>query len=130
MSYDIFTPINLHQNQIEEFAFENLAVAPASPVNGQVYFDTVLGYARTWDGAVWTAMSPAGASYATNIGDGLALAYTVTHNLGTRDVVVSVFNNTTFNESLAVVQHTTVNTLTITFTLPPLLNQYRVVVQA
>lgn len=128
MAYDIFTDINLNQNEILEFAYENLAAAPSSPVVGQTYFDTVLGYSRTWDGAVWQAGSAAGNKYATNVGTGLATTFTITHNLGTRDVVVSVFNNTTFNEALATVSHTTINTITVTFTIPPVLNGYRVVV--
>lgn len=30
-----------------------LASAPASPVPGQVYFDTTLHKARAWDGSAW-----------------------------------------------------------------------------
>lgn len=128
---DVLNTMDMNQNETEEFVLDNLAVAPAAPVAGQMYFDTVLGIPRTWDGAAWLSAAPAvGAvsKYATDIGDGIALAYVVTHNLGTRDVVVSLFNNTTFDEAIATVDHTTVNTITVIFAIPPLLNAYRVTV--
>jgi hypothetical protein len=130
MALDIFTSEDLHQNQIKELVIDNLAIAPATPVVGQEYFDTTLGYGRVWNGVSWDAMSPAGSKYATTIGNGILLSFVVTHNLNTRDVVVSTFDNTTFNEVVAAVQHTTANTITVTFSLPPLLNQYRVVVES
>lgn len=69
--------------------------------------------------------------YAADIGDGSTTAITVTHNLGTKDVTVSVWDNTTpFNEILPDVGHTTTNTLTITFAVAPTSAQYRVVVHA
>jgi hypothetical protein len=66
--------------------------------------------------------------YSANIGDGAATAITVTHNLNTRDVVVSVHDSTTFDEIFVDVQKTTVNTLTITFATAPASAAYRVTV--
>jgi hypothetical protein len=69
--------------------------------------------------------------YATNIGDGSSVAYIVTHGLGTRDVQVQVYRNgTPYDEIIVDVAHTTTNTITITFTTAPALNQFRVVVWA
>jgi len=130
MTYDIFTDISLNKNQIKQFAYDNLSAAPSSPVVGQTYFDTVLGYPRTWDGSAWQAGSAAGDKFATNVGDGLALSYPVTHNLGTKDVSVTVFNIATGAEVLAAVTHTSTSVVTIVFTIPPALNAYRVVVMA
>lgn len=107
------------------------ATAPVTPAVGQQYFDTTLGIPRTWNGTAWLSGAPAvGAvsKFATTVGDGLALTYTVTHNLNTRDVVVGLYTNTGGAEVLATVVHATVNTVTVTFAIPPLLNQYRVVV--
>jgi hypothetical protein len=129
MSLEFFTSIDLEQNEIQNVALQNLAAPPATPAVAQIYFDTTLGFARIWDGTTWTAAGTS-AKFATNIGNGVALSFVVTHNLNTRDFVASVFNNTTFNEVVAVVQHTTLNTATFTFTIPPLLNQYRVVIEA
>lgn len=40
MSLKYLTNINLNQNQLENFAIQNLATAPSSPVAGQMYFNT------------------------------------------------------------------------------------------
>jgi len=69
--------------------------------------------------------------YATSIGDGAATSYTVTHGLNTRDVIVSVYDNTSpWAEVITDVAHTSVNTVTIAFSVAPTSNQYRVVVHA
>lgn len=69
--------------------------------------------------------------YATNVGDGSATSYTITHNLGTRDVIVSVYEASgTYAEVICDVNHATTNTITLLFSVAPTLNQYRVVVHA
>ena len=68
--------------------------------------------------------------YNASIGDGSATSYTVTHNLNTRDVQVTIYDNSSpYAEVIADVQHTTVNTITVLFSVAPTSNQYRVVVQ-
>jgi phage-related tail fiber protein len=66
--------------------------------------------------------------YATAIGDGTATAYTVTHNLGTRDVDVSIQSASTFEIVEADVVAATATTVTVTFATAPTTGQYRVVV--
>lgn len=69
--------------------------------------------------------------YAASIGDGAATSYTVTHNLNTRDVIVTVYDNSSpYAEVITDVAHTTANTVTIAFSVAPTSNQYRVVVHA
>ena len=68
--------------------------------------------------------------YNASIGDGSATSYTVTHNLGTRDVQVTIYDNSSpYAEVIADVQHSTTNTITLLFSVAPTSNQYRVVVQ-
>jgi hypothetical protein len=69
--------------------------------------------------------------YAANVGDGTATSYTVSHNLGTKDVIVSVYDNSTpFAEVICDVQHTSTTAITLLFSVAPTSNQYRVVVHA
>ena len=66
--------------------------------------------------------------FAVNIGDGSATSYTVTHNLASLDVVVTVFQNSNGEEVFTDVAHATTNTLTVVFATAPALNAFRVVV--
>ena len=69
--------------------------------------------------------------YAANVGDGSATSYTITHNLNTRDVIVSVYEATgSYAEVICDVNHATANTITLLFSVAPTSNQYRVVVHA
>ena len=66
--------------------------------------------------------------FAVAIGDGSSLTYTVTHNLGSRDVSVTVYDSASFNEVLADVSHATTNTVVVSFATAPATGAYRVVV--
>lgn len=74
----------------------------------------------TWSGRI--------KKYSVSIGDGSATSYTVTHNLASRDVHVTVYNASTYDEVITDVTHATTNTLTIVFATAPGSNAYRVVV--
>lgn len=68
--------------------------------------------------------------YNTNVGDGTATSYTITHNLGTKDVQVTVYDNSTpYAEVICDVQHTSTSAITLLFSVAPTSDQYRVVVQ-
>lgn len=67
--------------------------------------------------------------YAVDIGDGAATSYAVTHNLGTRDVHVTVYTNSGVYDTVECdVERTTTNQVTIKFTTAPASNAYRVAV--
>lgn len=69
--------------------------------------------------------------YATAIGDGSTTNIVVTHNLGTRDVQVTVRNaSTPWEQVLVDNEATTTNTVTIKFASAPTSGQYRAIVQA
>jgi len=74
----------------------------------------------TWSGRI--------KKYSVSIGNGSATSYTVTHNLASRDVHVTVYNASTYDEVITDVTHATTNTLTIVFASAPGSNAYRVVV--
>ena len=65
----------------------------------------------------------------TNVGDGSATSYVVTHNLNTRDVIIRVFPNSGEYDDVEVdVQRTSTTTTTLVFATAPASNAYRVVV--
>lgn len=66
--------------------------------------------------------------YATTIGDGTNTDYTVTHDLGSKDVGVTIYDNSTNAEVITDVIHSTTNTITVSFAAAPASNKYRVVV--
>lgn len=66
--------------------------------------------------------------FAADVGDGVETAIVVNHALGTRDVVVSVHDATTFEEVIVDVDHTDANNVTLTFAVAPDEDAYRVVV--
>ena len=67
--------------------------------------------------------------FADNIGDGSATSYTVTHNLGTRDVGVAVYRNSgNYDEIMCDIERTTINSVTVKFSSAPTSNQFRVVI--
>lgn len=67
--------------------------------------------------------------YATTVGDGAATSYVLTHNLGTRDVTVSVRRNSSpYDGVLVGWEATTTNTVTLYFAVAPTSNQYAAVI--
>jgi|TARA_R110002167_G_C12593272_1_gene644415 hypothetical protein len=73
-------------------------------------------------------------TFATSIGDGSATSYTVTHNLGTRDVIVQLYDNSTYDTVYADVKRLDTggtnhdNIVTIDFTVAPISNDIRVLI--
>lgn len=66
--------------------------------------------------------------YKTSIGDGLNLAYPVTHNLGSLDVIVQLYDNLTYDTVYADVVRNSTNQITVTFANAPSTNDIRVLV--
>ena len=77
--------------------------------------------------AVQAIVGAYGAS--ANVGDGSNTVYAVNHNLGTRDVIVQVFDNATFDTIYVDTVRTSVDTVTLTFATAPSSNAYRVLIQ-
>lgn len=68
--------------------------------------------------------------YSADYGDGSTTAITITHNLGTKDVVVSIRKKSTDEVWIADVIAATNNTITITHAVAPAVNEFRVTVIA
>lgn len=68
------------------------------------------------------------AKYAVTVGDGSSLTYTVTHNLGTSDVQVSVISLATTQIVFPTVSVVNANEVSVAFSVAPAANTMRVVV--
>lgn len=68
--------------------------------------------------------------FAGNVGDGSATQYDLTHNLGTRDVLVQVIRNSGNYETVEVeVQRTSTSVVRLIFASAPSSNQFRALIQ-
>lgn len=63
-----------------------------------------------------------------NVGDGTSTTITLTHSLGTRDVIVCLYDASTFAVVDTDVVNATTNTVTLTFASAPTSNQFKAVV--
>lgn len=94
----------------------------AAPTLGQ-YVVTILSSGDA-------AAKPGANVYQALVGNGVGTSFTVTHGFGTRALVVSVVDATTFAEVNADVAYTTVNEVTVGFAAAPPTNGYQVTVIA
>ncbi len=65
---------------------------------------------------------------AQSVGNGVDSSFTITHNFGTRDVVVQVYDAATYDTVIADTVRASTNTVTVAFSTAPGSNAYRVVV--
>jgi|TARA_E500000178_G_scaffold32367_3_gene29421 hypothetical protein len=67
--------------------------------------------------------------FSASIGDGSNTSYTVNHALGSRDVIVQLYDNSSYDTVIADVVRTDTNNVTIAFTVAPSTNDIRVLIQ-
>lgn len=66
---------------------------------------------------------------AVNVGNNSATDFTITHNLNTRDVTVTVYDNSSpYGVMYTDVENASVNTVVVRFSVAPTTDQYRVVI--
>jgi hypothetical protein len=65
---------------------------------------------------------------AKTVGNNSDTVFTVTHNFGTRDVIVQVYDASTYDTVIADTVRSSTNAVTVTFAAAPATNAYRVVV--
>lgn len=54
------TNIDLQKNELQNAAIQNLATDPASPVQGQIYYNTASDAIKVYDGAAWVTLATGG----------------------------------------------------------------------
>ena len=67
-------------------------------------------------------------SFAASIGDGSNTSYTVTHNLGTKDVIVQLYDTSSNDTVFADIVRTSTSVVTVSFTSAPTTNDIRVLI--
>lgn len=103
-------------------------VTSASAANNQVLITATSGGVPSW-ATLTTAMLPSTLAnkFSSNL-VGAATSYVITHNLGTLDVVVNVVLISTGETVECDIVRNTTNQVTLSFTVAPATNTYRVVV--
>lgn len=76
-----------------------------------------------------TYLDNAVGGYAATIGNGTNTSYALAHNLGTRDVIVLIYDTTTYEQVYADVVMSSTTEVTVTFAVAPATNAYRVVIK-
>jgi hypothetical protein len=57
MAVKFLASVDLQKNELLNAAIQNLATDPASPVQGQIYYNTVSDAIRVYDGVAWVTLS-------------------------------------------------------------------------
>ena len=119
-----------HINNSDGITMDTIqTVTASSTVEGLVELATVTEV-KTGT-ATNRAVTPAGIAaltYAVSVGNGVLTSVPVTHSLGTRDVIVQVYDNTTFDTVYVETIRTSTSVVTLEFVTAPTTNKYRVVV--
>ena len=107
----------------------NIDVATAAATSGAA-IKGISGYDSadfTVDTTGWVQLATK--QYVTSIGNGSATSYTVTHNLNSKDVIVQLYDVSSFDTVIADVVRTSVDVVTVDFSPAPATNDIRVLVQ-
>ena len=117
----------------ENSPYENISVAWEATSANTVTLDfSTVPSSNSVRVNVFASVGSTGASaFSQNIGDGTNTDYTITHNLQTRDVIVSARNTASPYEVIDINwEATTTNTVTAIFSTPPSSNSVRITVYA
>jgi hypothetical protein len=107
----------------------NDAVTSEKIAPGSVGTDQIADSSITYSKLAPSVISSLLRIFKTTIGDEINTSYTITHNFGTRDVLVSVFSNSGDYDDVEVeIKRPTLNTVEIKLLTPPGNNALRVVI--
>ena len=64
------TNLDLQKNELQNASIQNLATDPASPVQGQIYYNTVSDALKVYDGVAWQTLATGGGTVTSVTGSG------------------------------------------------------------
>jgi hypothetical protein len=99
------------------------AATPAAAITGISSYDSA-DFAVT---SGYVTLAPK--SFKTTIGDGTATSYTVTHSLNSFDVIVQLYDLSSYDTVYADIVRTSADIVTVSFTTAPTSNDIRVLIQ-
>lgn len=95
MARRFLTNLDLSKNELQNARVQNLAVAPGSPVAGQIYYATGTNAIQLWNGTAWVALSTGTVSDATTTSKGIVqLAQALTGTAAAPDITTGYITNT------------------------------------
>lgn len=100
MAIKFLAGINLEKNELQNARIQNLASAPSSPVEGQIYYNTTNNVLQYYDNAGWETIS-ASSGTVTSVSGGTGLTGTVT-STGSINVDYSGTDNIILSASAAI----------------------------
>ncbi len=104
-----------------------------TPEDGKIYLDKDTNKAYRWTGSVYMEIgqSTIPKYVGTITGNGTTTSFTITHDLGTRDVIVNIYDGSTYEDVIVDVIRTSTSVVTVTFAQAPASGTtYKVVVVA
>jgi hypothetical protein len=128
------TQVLKYDSGLNKFVAGNATVIAAIDDLTDVVISSVLpNQVLKWNGENWINAEPpsasAGNNYKETIGDNSSTTIVITHNLGTRDVVVSLNSTVSPYETwITDWEATTINTITLYFATAPATNSLRVTI--
>lgn len=125
-------PINFNEQATSGLQVPKLAADPTTPQTGDIWLNTTSHAVKVRTNTATTTVLGSGSGvskFAANFGDGAATSYAITHNLGTLDVTVKVFvNSSGADVTPTSITRNSINQVTIVMGSAPALNADRVVV--
>jgi len=106
------TNLDLQKNELQNATIQNLATAPASPVQGQVYYDTVADAIKVYDGAAWQTLATGGGTV-TSVTASAPLA-----SSGGNTPNITIQDGTTSQKGAVQLENSTSSTSTTTAAVP------------
>ena len=114
--------------------YTNKSSFPSTGESGKIYVDASTAKAYRWSGTTYVEIAAATIhKYSTTLsGNGSTKEFTITHSLGTRDVVVNLYENTSpYQQVWADIKMTSTSQVTVSFAEAPASGvNYRIVIIA